>query len=221
MSAHIVRRTFALAALVATAALLLAGGTDHRSTVFSLDVPNNLQASPLHPGQTLCQGPIEATAGFTSMQLWALPPRGLAVWIRSARGRRPGRPAGDDALTGRMTFSFGMQPVIAGTRFSVCIRDAGRAPVAIQGGPPSRTAGELTVAGQHDQYAAAMVFVRAHGPSLLSLLPTVFARASLWKLGWVGAWTFWLLLAGILVAVVVAAAAVAEAVRCDEDAETG
>ena len=53
-----------------------------------------------------------------------------------------------------------------------------------------------------------LVMLPAHPRSLLSMVPTAFARAALFKASWVGTWTFWVLAAALLAGFAVAAAAV-------------
>jgi hypothetical protein len=53
----------------------------------------------------------------------------------------------------------------------------------------------------------------------LSQLPTAFRRASLFRPTWVGVWTYWALLAGLLVAVAACGAALIAAARTDERTE--
>ena len=62
------------------------------------------------------------------------------------------------------------------------------------------TSGALTLSGKPSNLALAMIFSAPRSRSLIALLPTVFARAALFHPGWMGAWTFWALLVGLLVA---------------------
>jgi hypothetical protein len=64
--------------------------------------------------------------------------------------------------------------------------------------------------------ALALLFLREHPRSLLSLVPTIFRRASLFRPGWVGPWTYWLLSAALLGAFGLAGVAVTRAARSDE-----
>jgi hypothetical protein len=62
-----------------------------------------------------------------------------------------------------------------------------------------------------------MLFLRSRGPSLLSLLPTVFARASRFKLSWAGAWVYWFLCAALFAAAGLVGLALRAAVAEDLD----
>ena len=55
----------------------------------------------------------------------------------------------------------------------------------------------------------------ARPPTLLSDIPTVFERAALFRPGWVGVWTFWLLAAALLGAFPLAALALTRAIDAD------
>lgn len=70
---------------------------------------------------------------------------------------------------------------------------AASAPIAIagnpDGGPP---AGQFTLDGKPRGEVIHVDYMHEGKQSLLQLLPTIFARASLWAPGWVGPWTFWL-----------------------------
>jgi hypothetical protein len=50
-----------------------------------------------------------------------------------------------------------------------------------------------------DNVDVALELARAPERSLLSEVPDVFERAALFRPGWVGAWTFWLLLAAVAI----------------------
>ena len=204
------RITFLAATLAAGAALLLAASTDHRDTAFSLDVSHSIPLVKLAPGRTLCQGPLRARASFSSIQIWASP----GVLSLAGRGRAL-RVVVPRTPTGLVTIPIPGAAVPRGMRFSVCLRNVGRTRVRLEGGPSTRYSGELTVAGEANPDAVAMTFGRSDGPSLLSLLGTVFERASLFKLSWLGAWTFWLLGAGVIGTFVLVWIALAGALRDD------
>ena len=207
--------TFALGALLVLGGLLAAAASDRRATAFAPGVPDNLPVASLDPGQSLCQGPVPVPASFDALQVWAYPAPTLDVQIRRAPGgallsaRRVAVPA---SLTGRLTVPLGTAAIRPGARITVCLRDAGPRPVEFEGGPPTTGSGRLTVSGQRSPNAIALLFLRGRPPSLLSLLPAVFQRAGLFKLDGVGAWTFWLLGAAVLLAFVLAALALSTAV---------
>ena len=89
----------------------------------------------------------------------------------------------------------------------VCFRLAGRGPFALLGhrdthADPSHAV--LVTARGRDRELGRdlrLVFARRQGRSVLSQLPDVFHRAALFRPNPVGAWTFWALLAAVLIGV--------------------
>jgi hypothetical protein len=105
--------------------------------------------------------------------------------------------------------------VPAGVLVTVCIASQGRGRAALLGSDPSPDSGSLTTGGRPTGKALALIFLRPRSSSLLSLMPTVFHRAALFRFEWVGTWTFWLLAAGLLIAFALGATAVVHAARED------
>ncbi len=211
-----------LTSMLALAGLLAAAATDHRDTAFSLGVADNVPVASLAHGRTLCQGPITVRVAFSALQTWVRPARALDVEIRRARSRRvlvARRITTSPSLTGELTIPLGASTIRKGTRITVCMRNAGPHKVAFEGGPPTRNSGTFEISGSHHGMAIALLFLRQHPPTLLPLLPTVFKRAALFKLSWVGAWTFWLLGAAMVCAFGLAAAAIADAAQAEAEAE--
>ena len=221
MSRRSTLTAFVLTSMLALAGLLGAAATDRRDTAFSLGVADNVPVASLAHGQTLCQGPITVRVAFSTLQTWLRPAHALDVAIRRARGRRvlvARRITTSPTLTGELTIPFGATTIRKGTRITVCVRNAGPHKVVFEGGPPTSNSGTFEISGRHHRMAIALLFLRPHPPTLLSLLPTVFKRASLFKLSWVGAWTFWLLCAAMICAFALAAAAVADAAKAEAEA---
>jgi hypothetical protein len=209
--------------VLAITCLLLAASGDRRATAFSLDVADNTTVTELQPGQTLCQGPITTVASFSALEFWVSSADALDVAIRRPRAGRPpayGRIIGSSSPTGQTTFVLRGAPIAHRTVVTVCIRNAGAATVAFGGGPPTRASGLLAIDGRRSDNAIALLFLTRNAPSLLALLPKVFERASLFKLSFVGAWTFWLLAAALLGAVLIAGVALGVAIRDDADPGT-
>ena len=166
--------------------------------------PPSQPVTALSSGQQFCQGPLDAIRGFGSVRTWVSPdaPPGAALQLR-VRSL-----TGATIASGRIPAGYGQffdptfnldVPVRASQRVYVCLRSAGPAPVRLLGA----------------NRRLAFLFLRRHPESLLSLVPTVFKRAALFRPGWVGAWTFWLLLAGMLAAFVLAGTAVVRAAASD------
>jgi hypothetical protein len=223
----------AVVAVLGIAALLVAAGRDERSTAFSLDIPPSVAVTVVQKGQATCQGPITVPAAFRFVRPWISP--------SDAAGRIPTAPVPGsaidltvhDAATNAVlaSGSIGAQyttpisPIVAldrsvssGRRIRVCLRSRGPGTVDLMGAPLPNVAlvGDDGTASSAGQAALALLFLRPHSTSLLSLVPTIFARASLFRPGWVGAWTYWLLSAAFLGTFVLAAVAVTRAARSDE-----
>jgi hypothetical protein len=92
---------------------------------------------------------------------------------------------------------------VAGSRKVVaCFLDVGAAPAVLL--PPPGTPTRVTVErsdGLADYADIGLELNRSDDRSLLALLPDVFDRASLFRPGWVGAWTYWLLLVALVIGV--------------------
>jgi len=108
--------------------------------------------------------------------------------------------------------------ISSGRRIRVCLHSRGPGSVDLMGAPllNQALAEDDGTASGSSQAAIALLFLRPHPKSLLSLVPTVFARAALFRPSWVGPWTYWLLSVAFLGAFVLAGVAVAHAVRSDE-----
>jgi len=201
---------FAAVAVAGVGALLAAAAADQRWTAFSADVPPSQPVTALSPGQQFCQGPLKAIVGFGSVRAWVSPnaPPGAALQLRvrslSGATIASGRiPAGYGHFFDP-TFNLGV-PVRGSRRVYVCLRSAGPEPVTLLGA----------------NRRLAFLFLRRQPQSLLSLLPTVFKRAALFRPGWVGPWTFWLLLIGLIAAFVLGGIAVAQAASSDASDRAG
>ncbi|MGB9183745.1 MAG: hypothetical protein WCB67_06740 [Solirubrobacteraceae bacterium] len=231
MSRRSTLAAFVLASVLALGGLLAAAATDRRDTAFSLGVADNVPVASLAHGRTLCQGPFIVRVAFSALQMWVRPAHALEVEIRSASSRRvlvARQITTSPTLTGELTIPLGTTTIQKGTRITVCVRNAGPDRVAFEGGRPTRNSGRFEISGaptrnsggfeisgRHHAKAIALLFLRPHPPALLSLLPAVFQRASLFKPAWVGAWTFWALGAAMICAFALAAAAVADATRAE------
>jgi hypothetical protein len=236
------RRTVIAVVVIAAlglAGLLAAAASRQRPTAFSIDVPATDLAPALARGQEACQSPIRASSAFGGVRAWIWPnfigqtPQ-LNVTVRDL--------ANDEVLaSGRMTAVsprpalqarniVGLFPtpvsrtsvltasIAPGRRVSVCLAAQGPGTATLMGAPPNQLSGALRVAGKPTNLAVALVFLQPHSRSLLSLLPTAFRRAALFRPTWVGAWTFWVSAAALLLAFGLVALAVVQAGRADASA---
>jgi hypothetical protein len=192
-------------ASVALLALVLVGATDKRRLAFTLGVVPSTVAVGLAPGATACQAPIETSAEFDEVRFkvgtYGGPGQPLDVAVAS--GRRflgTGHVAGGYADLTEQVARVGR--ITAPRRISVCFRNRGTRRVALYGN--SEAAAVTSTAyldGKPRPADITLVFERERGRSMLSALPAVFRRASVFRPGWVGPWLFWLLGAAVLAGV--------------------
>jgi hypothetical protein len=198
--------------LLAVTALGLAGlavtaAGDGRELAFTIGVVPTTPAATLAPGETVCQSPISVSEAFSRVGLRTGGPRGegqpLAVSVRAAGATRilgEGRLGGGFPDQANLTTAVG--PVAAGQRIALCVRNTGNRAAIVYGNaagaaPPS----EARQGGRTLDTDLAVVFLKERERSMLSELPDVFERASLFRPGWVGPWTFWALSVLVLLGV--------------------
>lgn len=221
---------FVVIAVLGAVGLVVAGASDKRATAFSLEVPTGHPALVLHDGQRACQGPVRAQAAFRGLELWVKPvrPPGTRLLVRVvsgagsrlASGAVHAAPAAAAALRvpvaaapSTMTRVGLDQTIRAGQVVSFCFENAGPSTLTLAGAPAEPGSGNIEAGGHTYGLAAATVLLKPHASSVLSLLPTIFARAALFRPTWMGAWTYWLLLGLLAAAFPLAGWAVALASR--------
>ena len=185
-----------------------------------------------HSGQSTCQGPMTTRAPIGSVQTWISPATASGVIpqtpIPGASLDLTVRDAVTDKTLARGQIAAGytrpIAPVVAldqaissGRRIRVCLRSRGPGAVDLMGAalPNQALVDDDGTASGAGQAAIALLFIRPHPRSVLSLVPTIFVRASLFRPGWVGPWAYWLLSVALLSTFGLAALAVARAVRAD------
>jgi hypothetical protein len=223
------------------AGLLLASLSHQQPTAFSVNLPAGQLTAPVGSGQQACQGPVRASSAFGGVRLWVWPVShqtpGLMVQVRDRAGNvvpatmrtdevppAPRTPAGDILSlypTPTSRTALLTRPIAPGQDVTVCVRNLGPGTASLMGAPANGLSGRFRVAGRPRFIAMSLLFLRPHSRSLLSLLPTAFRRAALFRPTWVGAWTFWMLGLGLLLGFGLAAAAVVLAVRADAAAGGG
>jgi hypothetical protein len=200
------RSRWALTAVVALAiaGLVLTMATDERYLAFTLGVRPLQVAAVLDPGHEACQRPILVSAPAASVQFQAGsktegPPLVITVRSQSGPSGEARLPGGDRGILRPRVQVPGIEE---GESISVCIRDAGRSRLALYGGPaPAARTSALFVDGVELPADLTLVFRRGQSRTALSLLPTIFRRASLFHPGWCGVWLFWALLAAVVITV--------------------
>jgi hypothetical protein len=178
----------------------------------------------VRPGQERCSslirppGPGADRVRFRARASGAGPTPPIVVFVRRSRtaqtladGTAEPGPAG--ARTVRLRGS------VAGSRKVVaCLLNAGAVPAVLL--PPPGTPTRVTVERSDalaDYADIGLELDRSDDRSLLALLPDAFDRASLFRPGWVGGWTYWLLLVALVIGVpVLLSRALASASEEDE-----
>jgi hypothetical protein len=207
---------FVISALVAGAVLVVLALRPLTVREFALDAPNQQQVALVKPGDLVCEGPITTPAAIQGIGIWGGPVSGssqLTATIEDASSRRP-------LATGTIT-AVGVSEVrkllnatvAQGRAVRVCLR--GRSGEFSLLGSPAVDAGVVIHGGASDSEFS-LVLLRRSGQSLLGSLPLAFGRASLWRPGWVGSWTFWVLAGLLLTTILLGALAIASAARDDE-----
>ena len=185
--------------------LVVIGLADRRG--FRLRVPSDSQVL-VRPGQERCSSIIRPPgAGADRVRFWARAPGGgptppIVVFVR--RSRTAQTLADGAAVSGPPgPRTVRLRGSVAGSRKVVaCFLDAGAVPAVLF--PPPGTPTRVTVERSDALTEYADIEVELNRPGnrpLLALLPDVFDRASLFRPGWVGAWTYWLLLVALVIAV--------------------
>jgi hypothetical protein len=204
------RATGAVIAFVvfaAVAVLIVASATDKRRAAFTLGVQPTGPAATVPPGAAACQLPIDVPEAFdrVAFELGELPGPGprLEARVRSlTAGRRvlgigvvaPGyETSSQSAAVGRIP---------EGARVEICIKNAGRVPVVLNGGNSQAARTSTAVVGGLNAHAdLALVFLRSEPRSALSLVPEALEHATLFHPAWVGRGLLWVLLALVLAGV--------------------
>jgi hypothetical protein len=228
------RRAGAISLAVVTAIGLVGLGASaarsQRWTSFTLRIRARDIVTTVLPRRQICQTPVSVLASAGGIEAWAWPtaqpaPR-LIVLVLDRRGHKV-------LATGQLPSGYAEVPPPRGypspvslrarlsrtlssnQRVTICLLNAGKTPVSLLGSTPNRVSGTLSSEGKSTGSALALLFLRPHSQSLFSMLPAIFRRASLFRPGWVGAWTFWLLAAAMLGAFGLGAVAVAKATEAD------
>jgi GT2 family glycosyltransferase len=191
---------FAIAVVCALVALGRAASSDRSSLAFTGPAGSVGEIAQISPGGVTCQPVGAVPSHFDGIRIPLYSPRARTGFTVSVLDRR----SGGRIATGRGSAPAGVawvdvpvDPVAAGRRVDVCLRDTGKARIGVFGTPAGERTAERRVVRLGE---IALIFTR-ESRSLLSRLPSALEHAPLFKPGWVGTWTFWLLSAAILVGV--------------------
>jgi hypothetical protein len=194
-----------VAVLLSLVLLVLIAAGHGRRLAFTLGVRPLAPVARVQPGHEACQRPIDISTSFSAVRVrvstFGGPGVPLRVVVRDARSGRPlgrGRNAGGYAHGGFPLVAVGSVP--EGARVAVCVRPEGRA-VELWGGTALTARGSsASVDGRPLSSDLSIDFMRPHEVSTLSILPQIFRRMALFRPGFVGAWTYWVLLALVALA---------------------
>jgi hypothetical protein len=193
-----------LAPVVAAAVgVAVAGATNSRDLVLRLNGFAG-RVIPVADGQRVCQRRLDPSESFAAVRFGAQAgtpsDARVLVTVRRdgrvlARGRpRPARQGGARRLA-RLD-----RTVPAGGPIAVCFSNKGGQPLALYGSVARLPIRDVVVGGRPRRLSLQMDLL-GERRSALSMVGTVFQRASVERPAGVGPWLFWLLAAGILVGV--------------------
>jgi hypothetical protein len=191
--------------------LALVGLTRSNDNAFTLGVVPGGVAAELERGDRACQERIDAPEDFSEIELQigtyrrAGAPLMVTVHESEGRGRLLGRGelAGGYPDVSRQLIPVGK--IEGGRQVAICVETAGGRRTALYGNAGrAAPASTLEIDGKLVDGDLTLVFHTSEQRSLIAKLPDILERAALFKGGWVGAWVFWLLLAGVLLVVPVA-----------------
>jgi hypothetical protein len=214
--------TLTLVVVAGFVALVALAAADRRGFRLGL---NTRSVVVVRPGQEACRTLIRPPqAGANRVDFWArgagpdgaVPP--VTVRLRKGRysqllaiarlpARRPGRQ--DAPVRGS---------VAGGRKVAACFTNLGMTDLLLtpRPGTPTRVV-PARLTERVDNADVALELVRTPERSLLSEVPDVFERAALFRPGWVGAWTFWLLLGAVAIGLPALLARALRAALAEED----
>jgi len=197
--------TFLLVLLAGLVLLVAIAADDRRG--FRLYVASDSQVL-VRPGQELCSGLIRPPgAGADRVRFWARSARGGTappVVVRVRRSRTAQTLADGTAASGPAgPRTVRLRGSVAGSRKVVaCFLDTGADPAILSPRPGTPTRVTIERSSDLTDYAdIALELIRSDDRSVLAALPDAFDHAALFRPGWVGAWTYWCLLAALAVGV--------------------
>jgi hypothetical protein len=197
-------------AVVAVAVLLVTGARHRNVREYSLRVPNQESVALLQRSNRVCEGPVSSPRTFTGVTVWGGPTArtgAVRVTVVPVGSGRPLASATIQTTTAGELHATLTRPVWAHTRVRICV--TGTLNTFFLAGAPVATRDAAMTGHGHD-LAFSLALDNDHH-SLLESLPIAFGRASLFKLSWLGSWTFWVLAIALLASFAVAVAAVASA----------
>lgn len=197
---------FAAVFAAGLAALVITAQLERKSEAFTLGVLPSAGIERLVQGDELCQRPIDVIDSFDRVKLqlgtFARPGSPFVLEVRAGdagRGSVRARVAGGyrDNMVHTVTLP---RAVPEGSSVAVCVRNAGSRPIAPYGNSgasnPTSAAYEN---GRPLDSDMTLVFLREEPATVLSLVPSIVERASLFHGDWGSRPAYWVLLVLLLV----------------------
>ena len=207
---------FVALALTALVALLLAGSRSIEQRSFALGSPNQTPVAVLHPSGRICEGPVNSQGPVRGVRIWGASvggPGEISVEVEDASSRQPLTTGTINATTSPRAYQARLaRTVPEGRPLFICLVGKGTR-FSLLGSLAVRP--NVTISGTRTPLEFSLVLLDDGKSSLLGSLGEVFSRASLFRPGWVGAWTFWALAAGLLAFIPLGALAIAYSSRAD------
>ena len=211
------------ACAVGVAVVLLAAATDERHLAFSLAVRPSEPGVEALPQQEACQRDVDVEEPFDSLTILPaaffhpVPRLVVRVSDRANGALAAAGVLGDGHPENKPTTIELNRSVRRGSRVDVCFRNLGRWKLAFFSGPGTDNEPSFaTLDGRYIRSDILIDFLRSRPRTMLDMVPDVFRRAALFHPRWVGAWTFWLLSALLVLLVPLALAAAARSAARNE-----
>jgi hypothetical protein len=211
---------FGVAALAGIAIVLWRASGDERSVAFLFGAIPRVPAAVLPPHAEVCQTPIELQADVDAVS-FPVKTKGhpgvpLTVTVRDLADRTLVRSRIAPGYPDSWTVTAPLPRLHPGQAISLCIRNDGTRTAYPLGEDAVVDSGTVQ-AGRTSTIDVALTFLRDRPRSALSEVPAMFRRAALFRFGWVGAWTFWVLAVAVLAGVpLLCGYALARAAREDD-----
>lgn len=207
----------AVALVVGAAALLLAGALKRSREVQTLGVYPVSPVAPIPAGRQACEHDVTLSEPFDAVRMNPSDLRGSGPSLDVTVRNRSGRLLGSGRIAAGWHGTLEGQSVAVGhvtelSTISICVRNVGTTKAWVwgdsfraserEGRPrPGRPRAYPTILGRPvPDVDIAFRFDAHDSRSLLARVPRMFEHAALFRPGFVGAWTFWLLLACLVIA---------------------
>jgi hypothetical protein len=209
-------------ALALLAGLIVSALEPMQIRAYSSGIPNTEYVALVARGQEACEGPVRVQPAAGAVRIWgngAGGPAWVQVIVRNATsGRAMARgwtlvphspPAAYEAALNTS--------IPSGSTIVVCIAGQGPSPIALGGAGPAQPVLAVDPARKTIRAEFSLVLLERSRHSLLTALPTAFARAALFRFSWTGPWMFWVLTIAFLGTIGACAWAVTAAARADAE----